>query len=191
MKKILLAAAVAALFSYNAQAEVMKIALAGGTTVTYNIDEIQEITFEEAADANTIAGTYSGTQSVSVGGMYTYTADIAVTIAENADNTINVTFPTYGLTGTVMGDLTLSEITIPNIPYDEAKKAYYLNYSALGYTQHFKAVQGGATTMDKDYVLGETSEITVEKTDAGVKIVNPFKLGAMPFPLTATFEGTK
>lgn len=194
MKKQIIAGAMFALVAMNVNADDIKIKLTNGTVVTYNIEEVEEITFEETQDepTATIAGTYSGTQSVDVGGMFTYTANIAVTIEENADGTINVSFPEYSLAGTVMGDLTLGVVTVSNIPYDETKGAYYLNYSSLGMTQHFKCVDAqGATTMDSDYVLGETSEITIEQTESGVKITNPFKLGSMPFPLSATFEGAK
>ena len=49
----------------------------------------------------------------------------------------------------------------------------------------------GTTSMDSDYVLGAGSTIRIEITEGGIKVTNPFKLGAMPFPLTATFEGSK
>lgn len=190
MKKILFAAAVAAL-TLNAQADVMKIALTDGTSVTYETDKVVEITFGEEQAAESIAGTYAGTQTVDINSMFTYTANINVEITENADGTINVTYPEYSLAGTMMGDLTLGAISIQNIPFDESKNAYYLDYSSLGLTQHFKAEKDGVATMDKDYTLGTTSAITVEKTATGIKIANPFKLGAMPFPLTSSFEGTK
>lgn len=192
MKKILLAAAVVAAMAVDAQADVMKIALSNGSTVTYNVEDVTEITFEEDQPAEEgIAGTYAGTQTINIGGMFTYTADISVTVSENADGSINVSYPEYSLSATMMGDLTLGAVTIPNIPFDSDKNAYYLNYSSLGLTQYFKAEQNGAVTMDKEYPLGEPSEITVEKTASGIKITNPFKLGAMPLPLTSSFEGAK
>lgn len=192
MKKIFLAAATVVAMAITAQADVMKITLSDGSTVTYNVSDVTEITFDTDQPAEEgIAGVYAGTQSVSIGGMFTYTANISVTITENTDGSINVTYPEYSLAGTMMGDLTLGTVTVPNVPFDAAKNAYYLNYSSLGLTQHFKAEQNGSVTMNNDYVLGETSEITVEKTATGVKITNPFKLGAMPLPLTSSFEGTK
>ena len=192
MKKIFLAAAAVAVMAMNAQADIMKITLSNGSSVTYKTEEVTEITFEEEQPAEDgIAGTYAGTQTVNIAGSFNYTATINVTITENADGTINVAYPEYSLAATMMGDLTLGAVTIPNIPFDDAKNAYYLNYSSLGLTQHFKAVQNGTATMDKDYALGTTSEITVEKTATGIKITDPFKLGAMPLPLTSSFEGTK
>lgn len=194
MKKQIMAGAMFALMAMNVNADDIKITMKDGSVVTYNIDNVQEITFEESEDEpvqTPIAGSYSGTQSIVIGGMFTYTADIAVTIEENADGTINVTYPEYSLAATMMGDLTLGTVTVSNIPYDETKGAYYLNYSTLGLTQHFKAETDGVASMDSDYVLGDTSEITVEQTENGVKITNPFKLGRMPLSLTSSFEGTK
>lgn len=48
-----------------------------------------------------------------------------------------------------------------------------------------------AGTVMGDLTLGATSTILIEKSENGIKVTNPFKLGAMPFPITATFEGTK
>ena len=91
-----------------------------------------------------------------------------------------------------MGNLTLGKLTISNIPYVEAEGAFVLDYSNAGLQQHFTCVNAqGATSMDSDYTLGEGSTIRIEATDEGIKVTNPFKLGAMPFPLTATFEGKK
>lgn len=189
MKKYTILAA-AALLALSASADEMKITLTDGTTVSYDVDKVSEITFETAT-AETVAGAYTGTQAVNIGGTFNYSAEITVTVVENADGTLNVTYPQYSLAGTVMGDITLSELTIPNVPFDESKNAYYLDYSNLGLKQHFKAERNGVASMDNDYVLGATSTITLEKTDTGIKITNPFKLGAMPLPITATFTGDK
>lgn len=192
MKKFYIAAiALASAAFANAQTEVLKIELNDGTFQTVPVDNIKEMTFVTEDEPSTIAGEYAGTNSVNVGGMYTYTAHLTATIEENSDGTINFRWPSYSLAGTVMGDLTLGAVTIPNIPYDESKGGYYLDYSQLGLQQHFTAVSGGQTTMDKDYDLGATSTILIEKSENGIKVTNPFKLGAMPFPITATFEGTK
>lgn len=192
MKKHIIAAAAIAFMALNAQSDIMKVTLSDGTTVTYDINDVKEITFEEDdEETDGIAGSYNGTQSVTIGDMFTYTADIAVEVTENEDGTINVAYPEYSIAGTMMGDLTISPVTIPNIPFDEAKNAYYLNYSSLGLTQHFKAEQDGQVSMDADYPLGDLSEITVEQTADGIKITNPFKLGKMPLSLTSSFEGKK
>lgn len=194
MKKHIIAAiAIATATIANAQTEVLKIELNDGTTQTFAVENVKEMTFavEGESPAEEIAGAYTGTNTVVVGGQFTYTTDLTATISANADGTVNFTWPQYNLTGTVMGDLTLGTVTIPNIPYDEAKGGFYLDYSDLGLTQHFTAMQNGTATMDKDYVLGTTSTILIEKSDTGIKVTNPFKLGAMPLPISATFEGTK
>lgn len=180
------ALAVAMSFAANAQSEIIKIEFNNGEVQTFNVDDIKEIVFGEA-QAPTIAGTYSGTEEIAVGNMATYSADIAVVITENPDGTINYTVPQTSFLGTVMGDLELGSITLEGIPYDEAKGAYYLDYSDKGWTQHFKSSSG----LDSDYVLGATSEITITVTADGISVLNPFKLGNMPFDLTATFKGKK
>lgn len=189
MKKniIALAALAIASLSATAQNDVLKIELNDGTTQSIAVSDIKELTFG-TAEGETIAGEYTGNDEVVVGTFDPYTAEnITCTIVENADGTINFTWPQYQLAGTVMGDLTLGTLTIPNIPYVAEKNAYYLNYSSLGLTQFFS----NGTSMNQDYVLGETSEITIEVTADGIKVTNPFKLGRMPFPITQTFTGKK
>lgn len=193
MKKSIIAAAFLCAFTASAETEYLKIELNDGTVSTVAVGDIKEMTFitEETSPAEELAGTYTGTNTVVVGGQFTYTAETSVVITANEDGTVNFTWQEYMLGGTVMGDLTLGTCTISNIAYDEDKGGFYRDYSNDGLTQHFKAEQGGAATMDKDYALGATSTIFIEKTDAGIKVSNPFKLGAMPFPITASYEGKK
>lgn len=190
MKKNIIALAALAIASLSATAqnpELLIIDLNDGTTKTIPVSDIKQLSFG-TEETTSIAGEYTGNDEVAVGTLATYTAEnIICTIVENADGTINFTWPQYQLAGTMMGDLTLGTVTIPNIPYVEEKNAYYLNYSSLGLKQFFS--NGG--NMNQDYVLGETSEITIEVTDDGIKVTNPFMLGAMPFPITQTFTGKK
>lgn len=142
--------------------------------------------------AAALAGRFTGTNTVVVGGQFTYSAsDVTFEIISADDNTLTVNIPEYVLTNTVMGDLTLGAHTIAGLAYDETKGAYFRDYGNDGLSMHFKAEQGGNVTMNKDYNFNPGSEITVEKTAAGIKITNKFKMGAMPFGLVATFEGTK
>lgn len=193
MKKSIIAAAFLCALTASAETEYLKIELNDGTVSTVAVGDIKEMTFitEETSPAEELAGTYTGTNTVVVGGQFTYTAETSVVITANEDGTVNFTWQEYMLGGTVMGDLTLGTCTISNIAYDEDKGGFYRDYSNDGLTQHFKAEQGGTATMDKDYALGATSTILIEKTDAGIKVSNPFKLGAMPFPITASYEGKK
>lgn len=193
MKKSIIAAAFLCAFTASAETEYLKIELNDGTVSTVAVGDIKEMTFitEETSPAEELAGTYTGTNTVVVGGQFTYTAETSVVITANEDGTVNFTWQEYMLGGTVMGYLTLGTCTISNIAYDEDKGGFYRDYSNDGLTQHFKAEQGGTATMDKDYALGATSTILIEKTDAGIRVSNPFKLGAMPFPITASYEGKK
>lgn len=173
----------------SAQTEVLRIELNDGTFQTLKVSDIKEMTFGN--EESSISGAYKGVNTVVVGGAMTYTTELEVSISENPDGTINFTWPQYSLSGTVMGELTLGAVTIPNIPFDESKGGYFLDYSNLGLKQHFTAMNNGTATMDQDYILGETSTILIETTENGLKVTNPFKLGAMPLPITATFEGNK
>lgn len=188
MKKNIIAFAALTIASLTATAqnpELLIIDMNDGTTKTIPVADIKQLSFG-TEEPTSMTGEYTGNNVVQVGSFDPYTAEsITCTVVENADGTINFTWPQYQLAGTVMGDLTLGTLTIPNIPYVEEKNAYYLNYSSLGLTQFFS----NGTSMNQDYVLGETSEITVEKTADGIKVTNPFKLGRMPFPLTQTFTG--
>ena len=175
----------------SAQNDLLKIELNDGTVRSIPVSDIRQMTFGEAEEA-TVAGTYGGNLTVVVGGNFTYeAADHTVIVSENADGTLKVELSQYSLAATLMGDLTVGYLVIDNIAYDEAKQAYYRNYSADGLTRHFRAEKDGVTSMDNDYPLSETSEITLTFDGDRVEIKNDFKLGAMPFPLTSTFTGTR
>lgn len=177
-----------------AQTEVLRIELNDGTVQTVPVGDIREMTFatEEADLTEGYIGQFHGTNSVVVGGMFTYTADITYDIVKGADGTLTVNVPTYSLANTVMGDLTLGAYTISGLTYDEAKGGFYHDYGSDGLQMHFTAVKDGTTSMDKDYGFNPGSEITVTKAaDGGIKVVNKFKMGAMPFESIATFGGTK
>lgn len=190
MKSIITTLALAMALTATAQTEVLKIELNDGSVQTIAVDDIKQMTF--GTEAASVAGTYNGTVDVTVGGQFTYTAqDDAVTVSENADGTLKVVLSEYSLTGTMMGNLTIGALTIDNIAYDEAKQAYYRNYSEDGLTRHFTATQNGNTTMNNDYPLGATSEITLKFNGNNVEIQNDYKLGAMPFPLASKYTGSK
>lgn len=180
--------------SAQTQVEVMKITMTNGQEQTIKVADIKEMTFATEAEpspAENHSGVYAGKQTLTVGGQMSYSADIAMTITEEADGSITVAIPGYELKETQMGDLTLGEITITGLVYDEAKGGYYRDYSNQGLQQHFTAVNGGQTMFDKDYDLGTGSTMLVVFDGNTMKVTNPFKLGAMPLPLVADFEGTK
>lgn len=187
MKKTILAAAFCAVLGLTANAEILRVTLNDGTSATFNVEDVKEITFEEESLASSFAGEYTGINSVSVGDMFTYTADITYKITANEDGTINLHVPSYQLPGTVMGDLTLGEYTVSNIAFDDARSAFYRDYVDDGLTFHFTCVSNGETTMDSDYTFKPDSNVSIEKGDDGLKVVNSFKMGSMPFQIVATF----
>lgn len=150
----------------------------------------------EASMADVVAGTYSGTNTVVVGGAYTYTANMAYTIKANPDSTITIEVPEYKLNNTIMGNLTLGAYTISNIAYDKKTETFHHVYGEDGLAQHFKAVnvdengkEINPPTMDQLYSFAPNSQIILEPVPGGgIKVENSFQLGKMPFPIVATFE---
>jgi hypothetical protein len=154
----------------------------GGTDITWNY-------------GTRVGGAFTGTNNVSVGGTYNYSAENVVqTVTVNTDGTVSLTVSEYSLTGTVMGDLTLGSYTIQNIPFNQQKGGFYKEYADETLSVHFKAVKDGSTTFDNDYIFNNnttTTSILIKPTETGISIVNDFSIGSMPFPITATMEGTK
>jgi hypothetical protein len=179
--------------SSAAQTETLRIELNDGTIQSIPVTDIKEMTFgqEETDPTEMFTGEFSGVNTVVVGGMFTYKADITYDIRKAENGTLTVNIPEYSLAGTVMGDLTLGAYSIEGLEYDEETDSFSRDYSNDGLSMHFTAVQNGTTNMDKDYAFNPGSQITVEKAEAGIKVTNRFKMGAMPFEIVATFEGSK
>ncbi|MBQ9640019.1 MAG: hypothetical protein IJV06_00415 [Bacteroidaceae bacterium] len=157
----------------------------GGTTITFHPGT--------APAAFTTAGNYDGTNTVVVGGQFSYTADVTYKITANADGTINIFVPEFTLEKTLMGDVTMGSYTISNVAWDEKKGSFYRDYSEDGLSFHMTAVNNGTTTIDSDYTFNKDNVVSIEAqpTEGGIKIINNFQPGAMPFPIVATFEGPK
>lgn len=103
---------------------------------------------------------------------------------------VDVEIPTYTLTGTVMGTLTLGTYTVKGLTYSEDKGGYYRDYANDGMSFHFTAVSGGKTTMDGDYAFNSSTQNDILVTYNGTavsSIVNTFQMGSMPFPITSSF----
>lgn len=133
--------------------------------------------------AEEYSGTYNGTVTLNVAGQYSYEADISCVITRGDKETITVSFPEYLLEDTMMGDMTLGSVTVSNLVYDETKGGFCRNYGGEGVTQTMNGIT---------YPLNDPSSITVAKEkDGDLTIENPFTLGKMPLPLTATFKGRK
>ena len=160
--------------------------LMGGTDITWH--------YAEASAASKVAGNYSGTTSLKVGptmGPFV-SATVGYTITANNDGTINVTASEEKYTGvTMMNNLTLGTYTVKNLAYDKATNSFSRDYSEDGIKVHFKAT-GGMMEKDENYEFGKTSKMTVTLAEDGtLTITNNYKVGRMPFPISATYTGKK
>lgn len=134
--------------------------------------------------------------TVTVGGQFTYNNDnVTYELRRYKDgetDKLDVTVPSYTLANTIMGNLTLGSYTVKGLVYDEAQGAYYRDYKNDGLKFHFTAVQGGKTTMDKDYdfATDKDNNILVKYEGNNVSsIVNTFQVGTMPFGIVSVFSG--
>lgn len=194
MKKFLSLIVVAMMAATGtAQAQTITVNKVDGSKIVYQASEITSIEFNPAESAaEQLAGTYTGADSLSVGGQWSYWAQgLKYIITANADGTVNVQVPEQTFANTVMGDITQGQFTVSNIAYDESRGAFYRSYSGDGLKAHVKTVNKGTTTMDSDYQLNN-AEITIKAGEGGsVNILNTYKFGNMPFQLTGTYTGTK
>lgn len=134
--------------------------------------------------------------TVTVGGQFTYNNDnVTYELRRYKDgetDKLDVTVPSYTLANTVMGNLTLGSYTVKGLVYDEAQGGYYRDYKNDGLKFHFTAVQGGKTTMDKDYDFATDKDnnilVKYEGNDVS-SIVNTFQVGTMPFGIVSVFSG--
>lgn len=133
---------------------------------------------------------------VTVGGQFTYNNDnVTYELRRYKDgetDKLDVAVPSYTLANTVMGNLTLGSYTVKGLVYDEAQGGYYRDYKNDGLKFHFTAVQGGKTTMDKDYEFAaeKPNNILVKYEGNDVSsIVNTFQVGTMPFGIVSVFSG--
>lgn len=134
--------------------------------------------------------------TVTVGGQFTYNNDnVTYELRRYKDgetDKLDVTVPSYTLASTIMGNLTLGSYTVKGLVYDEAQGGYYRDYKNDGLKFHFTAVQGGKTTMDKDYdfATDKDNNILVKYEGNNVSsIVNTFQVGTMPFGIVSVFSG--
>ena len=160
--------------------------LMGGTDITWH--------YAEASAASKVAGNYTGTTSLTVGGMFGpfTSATVEYKVTANEDGSINVTASEEKYTGvTVAGNLTLGTYTVKNLAYDKATNSFSRDYSEDGIKVHFKS-NGGSMNKDENYEFGKTSKMTVTLAEDGtLTITNNYKIGAMPFPISATYTGKK
>ena len=134
--------------------------------------------------------------TVTVGGQFTYNNDnVTYELRRYKDgetDKLDVTVPSYTLANTIIGNLTLGSYTVKGLVYDEAQGGYYRDYKNDGLKFHFTAVQGGKTTMDKDYdfATDKANNILLKYEGNNVSsIVNTFQVGTMPFGIVSVFSG--
>ena len=134
--------------------------------------------------------------TVTVGGQFTYNNDnVTYELRRYKDgetDKLDVTVPSYTLANTIMGNLTLGSYTVKGLVYDEAQGGYYRDYKTDGLKFHFTAVQGGKTTMDKDYdfATDKDNNILVKYEGNNVSSIgNTFQVGTMPFGIVSVFSG--
>ena len=137
-------------------------------------------------------GEFSGQLTLNIADQYDYDTDMRIVVSKGENETLSVTFPDYTLSNTLMGDITMGNLTLENLTYDSSKGGFYLNYGEAGINQYFKAERNGTVTMDGEYRLNAPSDILVSISEDGkITVVNSFRIGAMPMPITATFTGQK
>ena len=160
--------------------------LMGGTDITWH--------YAKASAASKVAGSYTGTTSLTVGGVFGpfTSATVEYKVTANEDGSINVTASEEKYTGvTVAGNLTLGTYTVKNLAYDKATNSFSRDYSEDGIKVFFKSDNIGKKE-GEDYAFGKTSKMTVTFAEDGtLTITNNYKIGAMPFPISATYTGKK
>ncbi len=134
---------------------------------------------------------------VSVGGKLNYqNASVTYNVRKYKDGDeekVDVEIPTYTLTKTLMGDLTLGTYTVKGLTYNEEKGGYYRDYASDDLSFHFKAESNGTATMDGDYKFNNdnntVNDILVQYSGSSItEILNNFHMGTMPFQITSTFK---
>lgn len=165
-------------------------AVMGGTTITW--------TYGDVPQQLKLKGTWTGRDSLNVGKAFPYNAEAAYdyTITTNDDNTINITFPQEVYPGTVMGDLTLSGYTIPNIAWNDSVGAFYKAFGDGTIAFHFTAYNPttGTNTFDNDYTFDHADACFIEirlQDDGKLYVRHDFQMGAMPFKIFGTLVATK
>ena len=155
-------------------------------------DTITVVKHDTVKVTNENLSLFVGDNKVLVGGSFEYHATILYQVLKNDDNTIDVIVPEYELAATVMGDLTIGEYTIKNIPYDASKGSYYKEYADGTLTIHVKSVPASGTGIDNDYIFNNntiTTSIEVKTDGTNATIANNYSIGNMPFPIETTFTG--
>lgn len=143
--------------------------------------------------AGKIAGVYSGTDSVTIGGKYgPYTAEGSkYTVKANSDGSIDLTETEQSYAATAIGDITQGSFTIPSIPYDAASGSFYIDLTKTSVKAHVKVVNNGRTMMDADYSFSKGSVRITPLYAGSIKVEKTYRYGTMPFDIVAVFIGKR
>ncbi len=130
--------------------------------------------------------------NVCVGGAYNYqNSSVTYYVRKYMDGDVekvDVEVPTYALSNTIMGDLTLGTYTVKGLTYDETQGGYYRDYANDGLVFHFKAVGDSPKDGDYGFNTAKPNNILVKYNGSNIAdIINNFQMGTMPFPITSTF----
>lgn len=131
---------------------------------------------------------------VSIGGAFNYTAANVTysvrTYPENGNTLLDVQVPSYELSGTPLGELTVGSYIVKGLAMDNEKGGYYRDYATDGLTMHFKSVKDGVTGMDGDYAMTQGgNNMLLVYEGKNIKVTNAFHPGAMPMQITSQFPG--
>ena len=137
---------------------------------------------------------YTDKLDVSIGGMFNYTAanvTYSVRTYPDGENTLlDVQVPSYQLSGTPLGNLTIGSYVVKGLKTDAEKSGYYRDYVTDGLTMHFKSEKDGVVGMNDDYLMSQgDNNILLVYEGKNIKVTNAFHPGAMPFQIVSTFPG--
>ena len=137
---------------------------------------------------------YSDKLDVSIGGMFNYTAANVTysvrTYPEDGNTLLDVQVPSYELSGTPLGELSVGGYIVKGLAMDNEKGGYYRDYAADELTMHFKSVKDGVVGMDGDYAMTQgDNNILLVYEGKKIKVNNAFHPGNMPFQITSQFPG--
>lgn len=163
-KAYALIAMILAVVAMNAQ--TVKVMKAGAVVAEFGADEFDQVVFEPTAGQG-LAGEYHCSRSVSVMGSVVLQDDGVVTVTQNADGTINLSFPTCYYEG--MGDL--PGVNASNVEVSEENGVYTFSAEYSDVDENDKAYNGT--------VSGSIN--TVDTWDYSFTVVMNY--GSMPFPL--------
>ena len=142
--------------------------------------------------AQKAAGTYTGTDQVTIGGQWTYTSSADYTITANADGSINLTIGTETYENTIMGNITQGAFTIKNVPYDAKTLSFTKDYAADNLSAHVTMVKDGNILKDDDFSIPSGTITVTPQADGSIKVTNKqYTYGKMPFKMDAEFTGTR